>query len=261
MPNLGELEKIPWHYATCYPGFEINFFLKGSTGDARPLILVKINQLYALYLLHDKKNKSKQILNNVTSFQAWKAVVCFIVISLVIQNADRWDRNHSLVFITSEIRVLYCSLHIFALNFWLQSWPVNCNFRALLLQPDLVSNGECPKQAAITLSLEDFTINIGNGDQTTPGRAQKWLFWFSFLQKLPVEKGLCIFSVLTPPPKQGHRQISYIRIAEHQWDLTNRAMAWALLSEKYIERRHVHLLLRVQKQWPFVFKYRQGAFS
>ena len=123
----------------------------------------------------------------------------------------------SLVFITNEIRVLYCSLHIFALNFWLQWWQVNGNFKALLLQPDLVSNGESPNfiQAGIRLSLEDFTINIGNGDQTTPGRAQKWLFLFSFLQKLPVEKGSCIFSVLTPSSKQGHRQISYIRIAEY----------------------------------------------
>ena len=76
-----------------------------------------------------------------------------------------------------------------------------------LLQPDLVSNCESPNfiQAGITLSLEDFSRNIGNGDQTTPGRAQKRLFLFSFLQKLPVEKGLWIFSVLTPPSKQGHR--------------------------------------------------------
>ena len=199
-----------------------------------------------------------------------KSWFVFIIISLVIQNADSWDRSYSLVFITNEIRVLYCSLHIFALNFWLQWWPVNCNFRALLLQPDLVSNGESPKQAGITLSFEDFNINIGNGDQTTPGRAQKWLFLFSFLQKLPVEKGSCFFSVLTPSSKQGHRQISYIRIAEYLKysifrgrtpDLTNRGMVWAQLSEKYIKRRHVHLLLRVQKQWPFVFKYRQGAFS
>ena len=144
-----------------------------------------------------------------------KSWFVFIIISLVIQNADSWDRNHSLVFITNEIRVLYCSLHIFALNFWLQWWPVNCNFKALLLQPDLVSNGASPNFIArIGLSLEDFPINIGNGDQTTPGRAQKWLFLFPFLQKLPVEKGLCIFSVLTPS-KQGHRQISYIRIAEY----------------------------------------------
>ena len=121
----------------------------------------------------------------------------FIIISLVIRNADSWGRKHSLVFITSEIRVLYCSLHIFALNFWLQWWPVNGNFKALLLQPDLVSNGdhESPNiiQAGIRLSLADFTRHIGNGDQTTPARAQKWLFLFSFLQKLPVEKGLCIF--------------------------------------------------------------------
>ena len=119
----------------------------------------------------------------------------FIIISLVIRNADSWGRNHSLVFITSEIRVLYCTLHIFALNFWLQWWPVNDNFKALLLQPDLVSNGESPKiiQAGIGLSLEDFIINIENGDQTTPARAQKWLFLFSFLQKLPVEKELCFF--------------------------------------------------------------------
>ena len=137
----------------------------------------------------------------------------FIIISLVIRNADSWDRKHSLVFITSEIRVLYCSLHIFALNFWLQWWPVNGNFKALLLQPDLVSNCESPNfiQPGIRLSLEDFSINIGNGDQTTSGRAQKWLFLFCFLQKLPVEKGLCIFSVLTQPSKQGHRRISYIR--------------------------------------------------
>ena len=119
----------------------------------------------------------------------------FIIISLVIRNADSWDRNHSLVSITSEVRVLYCSLHIFAFNFWLQWWQVNGNFKALLLQPVLVSNCESPNfiQAGIRLSLEDFSINIGNRDQTTPGRAQKWLFLFSFLQKLPVEKGLCIF--------------------------------------------------------------------
>ena len=84
---------------------------------------------------------------------------------------------------------------------------MNGNFKALLLQPDLVSNGESPNiiQAGIRLSLEDFTLNIGNGDQTTPARAQKWLFLFSVLQKLPVEKALCIFSVLTPPSNQGHR--------------------------------------------------------
>ena len=180
----------------------------------------------------------------------------FIIISLVIRNADSWDRNHSLVSITSEVRVLYCSLHIFAFNFWLQWWQVNGNFKALLLQPVLVSNCESPNfiQAGIRLSLEDFSINIGNRDQTTPGRAQKWLFLFSFLQKLPVEKGSCIFSVLTPSSKQGHRQISHIRIAEYLKysifrgrtpDLTNRGMVWAQLSEKYIERRHVHLLLRV----------------
>ena len=180
----------------------------------------------------------------------------FIIISLVIRNADSWDRNHSLVSITSEVRVLYCSLHIFAFNFWLQWWQVNGNFKALLLQPVLVSNCESPNfiQAGIRLSLEDFSINIGNRDQTTPGRAQKWLFLFSFLQKLPVEKESCIFSVLTPSSKQGHRQISYIRIAEYLKysifrgrtpDLTNRGMVWAQLSEKYIERRHVHLLLRV----------------
>ena len=180
----------------------------------------------------------------------------FIIISLVIRNADSWDRNHSLVSITSEVRVLYCSLHIFAFNFWLQWWQVNGDFKALLLQPVLVSNCESPNfiQAGIRLSLEDFSINIGNRDQTTPGRAQKWLFLFSFLQKLPVEKESCIFSVLTPSSKQGHRQISYIRIAEYLKysifrgrtpDLTNRGMVWAQLSEKYIERRHVHLLLRV----------------
>ena len=180
----------------------------------------------------------------------------FIIISLVIRNADSWDRNHSLVSITSEVRVLYCSLHIFAFNFWLQWWQVNGTFKALLLQPVLVSNSESPNfiQAGIRLSLEDFSINIGNRDQTTPGRAQKWLFLFSFLQKLPVEKGSCFFSVLTPSSKQGHRQISYIRIAEYLKysifrgrtpDLTNRGMVWAQLSEKYIERRHVHLLLRV----------------
>ena len=33
MPNLGELENIAWHYPTGYPGFEINFFFKGPTGD------------------------------------------------------------------------------------------------------------------------------------------------------------------------------------------------------------------------------------
>ena len=33
MPNLGEPEKIARHYATGYPGFEIDFFLKGPTGD------------------------------------------------------------------------------------------------------------------------------------------------------------------------------------------------------------------------------------
>ena len=84
---------------------------------------------------------------------------------------------------------------------------MNGNFKALLLQPDLVSNGQSPNfiQAGIRLSLEDFTINIGNGDQTTPGRAQKRLFLFSFLQKFPVEKELSIFSVLTPPSNQGHR--------------------------------------------------------
>ena len=78
---------------------------------------------------------------------------------------------------------------------------MNGNFKALLLQP------ESPNfiQAGIRLSLEDFTINIGNGDQTTPARAQKWLYLFSFLQQLPVEKELCIFSVLTPPSNQGHR--------------------------------------------------------
>ena len=89
---------------------------------------------------------------------------------------------------------------------------MNGNFKALLLQPDLVSNGESPNiiQAGIRLSLEDFTINIGNGDQTTQARAQKWFFLFSFLQKLPVGKELCIFSVLTPPSNQGHQEIDIV---------------------------------------------------
>ena len=110
----------------------------------------------------------------------------FIIISLVIRNADSWDRNHSLVSITSEVRVLYCSLHIFAFNFWLQWWQVNGNFKALLLQPVLVSNCESPNfiQAGIRLSLEDFSINIGNRDQTTPGRAQKYFIFVFFLAKI-----------------------------------------------------------------------------
>ena len=82
--------------------------------------------------------------------------------------------------------------------------------------------------------MEDFTINIGNGDQTNPGRVQKWLFLFSFLQKLPVEKGLCIFSVQISPSKLIHRLISHFRIAEYLKysifrgripDLKNREMA------------------------------------
>ena len=172
----------------------------GKISDARPLILV------TSFILLDKKTKAKKFLIMLLSKNGTSWSV-FIIISLVIRNADSWGRNHSLVFITSEIRVLYCSLHIFALNFWLQWRPVHRNFKALLPQPDLVSNGKSPNiiQAGIKLSLEDFTINIGNGDQTTPARAQKWLYLFSFLQQLPVEKELCIFSVLTPPSNQGHR--------------------------------------------------------
>ena len=172
----------------------------GKISDARPLILV------TSFILLDKKTKAKKFLIMLLSKNGTSWSV-FIIISLVIRNADSWGRNHSLVFITSEIRVLYCSLHIFALNFWSQWWPVNGNFKALSLQPDLVSHGESPNfiQAGIRLSLEDFTINIWNGDQTTPASAQKWLFLFSFLQKLPVEEKLCIFSVLKPPSNQGHR--------------------------------------------------------
>ena len=180
-------------------GLKLSFFLKGQLvtnngkiSDARPLILVTIFMRYISCLT--RKTKAKKILIMLLSKNGTSWSV-FITISLVIRNADSWGRNHSLVFITSEIRVLYCSLHIFALNFWLQWWQVYGNFKALLLQPDLVSNGESPNfiQAGIRLSLEDFTINIGNGDQTTPGRAQKWLFLFSFLQKFPVEKELSIF--------------------------------------------------------------------
>ena len=190
-------------------GLKSSFSLKGQLvtnnrkiSDARPLILVTSFMHYISCLTRKTKAKKFLIMLLSKNGTSWSV---FIIISLVIRNADSWGRNHSLVFITSEIRVLYCSLHIFALNFWLQWWPVNCNFRALLLQPDLVSNGESPKQAGITLSFEDFNINIGNGDQTTPGSAQKWLFLFSFLQKLPVEEKLCIFSVLKPPSNQGHR--------------------------------------------------------
>ena len=188
-------------------GLKLSFSLKGQLvtnngkiSDARPLILV------TSFILLDKKTKAKKFLIMLLSKNGTSWSV-FIIISLVIRNADSWGRNHSLVFITSEIRVLYCSLHIFALNFWSQWWPVNGNFKALSLQPDLVSHGESPNfiQAGIRLSLEDFTINIWNGDQTTPASAQKWLFLFSFLQKLPVEEKLCIFSVLKPPSNQGHR--------------------------------------------------------
>ena len=164
----------------------------GKISDARPLILVTIFMRYISCLTRKTKAKKFLIMLLSKNGTSWSV---FIIISLVIRNADSWGRNHSLVFITSEIRVLYCSLHIFALNFWLQWWQVNGNFKALLLQPDLGSNGESPNfiQAGIRLSLEDFIINIGNGDQTTPGRAQKWLFLFSFLQKFPVEKELSIF--------------------------------------------------------------------
>ena len=188
-------------------GLKLSFSLKGQLvtnngkiSDARPLILV------TSFILLDKKTKAKKFLIMLLSKNGTSWSV-FIIISLVIRNADSWGRNHSLVFITSEIRVLYCSLHIFALNFWSQWWPVNGNFKALSLQPDLVSHGESPNfiQAGIRLSLEDFTINIWNGDQTTPASAQKWLFLFSFLQKLPVEEKLCIFSILKPPSNQGHR--------------------------------------------------------
>ena len=156
-------------------GLKLSFSLKGQLvtnngkiSDARPLILV------TSFILLDKKTKAKKFLIILLSKNGTSWSV-FIIISLVIRNADSWGRNHSLVFITSEIRVLYCSLHIFALNFWLQWRPVHGNFKALLPQPDLVSNGKSPNiiQAGIKLSLEDFTINIGNGDQTTPVRAQK----------------------------------------------------------------------------------------
>ena len=172
--------------------------------DARPLILVTSFMHYISCLTRKTKAKKFLIMLLSKNGTSWSV---FIIISLVIRNADSWGRNHSLVFITSEIRVLYCSLHIFALNFRSQWWPVNGNFKALSLQPDLVSHGESPNfiQAGIRLSLEDFTINIWNGDQTTPASAQKWLFLFSFLQKLPVEEKLCIFSVLKPPSNQGHR--------------------------------------------------------
>ena len=189
-------------------GLKLSFSLKGQLvtnngkiSDARHSLI-----LVTSFILLDKKTKAKKFLIMLLSKNgtSWSF---FIIISLVIRNADSWGRNHSLVFITSEIRVLYCSLHIFALNFWLQWWPVNGNFKALSLQPDLVSHGESPNfiQAGIRLSLEDFIINIGNGDQTTPASAQKWLFLFSFLQKLPVEEKLCIFSILKPPSNQGHR--------------------------------------------------------
>ena len=186
-------------------GLKLSFSLKGQLvtnngkiSDARPLILVTSFMHYISCLTRKTKAKKFLIMLLSKNGASWSV---FIIISLVIRNADSWGRNHSLVFITSEIRVLYCSLHIFALNFWLQWWQVNGNFKALLLQP------ESPNfiQAGIRLSLEDFTINIGNGDQTTPARAQKWLYLFSFLQQLPVEKELCIFSVLTPPSNQGHR--------------------------------------------------------
>ena len=191
-------------------GFKLSFSLKGQLvtsnrkiSDARPLILVTSFMHYISCLTRKTKAKKFLIMLLSKNGTSWSV---FIIISLVIRNADSWGRN-SLVFITSEIRVLYCSLPIFALNFWLQWWPANGNFKALLLQPDLVSNSESPNiiQAGIRLSMEDFTINIGNGDQTTPARAQKWLFLFSVLQKLPVEKELCIFSVLTPPSNQGYR--------------------------------------------------------
>ena len=62
-------------------GLKLTFSLRGQLvtnygkiSDARPLILVTSFML--LYPLHDKKNKSKQLLNNV-AFQAWKVVGFF----------------------------------------------------------------------------------------------------------------------------------------------------------------------------------------
>ena len=99
-------------------GLKLSFSLKGQLvtnngkiSDARPLILV------TSFILLDKKTKAKKFLIMLLSKNGTSWSV-FIIISLVIRNADSWGRNHSLVFITSEIRVLYCSLHIFALNFF-----------------------------------------------------------------------------------------------------------------------------------------------
>ena len=58
----------------------------GNISDARLLILVTSFMRY-IRLLHDKRNKSKQILNNV-DFQDRKSWFVFIIISLVIQNVD-----------------------------------------------------------------------------------------------------------------------------------------------------------------------------
>ena len=165
-------------------GLKLSFSLKGQLvtnngkiSDARPLILVTSFMRYISCLNRKTKAKIFFIMLLSKNGTSWSV---FIIISLVIRNADSWGRNHSLVFITSEIRVLYCSLHIFALNFWLQWWQVNGNFKALLLQPDLVSNGESPNfiQAGIRLSLEDFTINIGMGTKQLQARLKNGYFCF-----------------------------------------------------------------------------------
>ena len=124
MPNLGEPEKVLDIMVLVTQGFKLSFSLKGQLvtnnrkiSDARPLILVTSFMHYISCMTRKTKAKKFLIMLLSKNGTSWSV---FIIISLVIRNADSWGRNHSLVFITSEIRVLYCSLQIFALNFWLQ---------------------------------------------------------------------------------------------------------------------------------------------
>ena len=92
-------------------GLKSSFSLKGQLvtnnrkiSDARPLILVTSFMHYISCLTRKTKAKKISIMLLSKNGTSWSV---FILISLVIRNADSWGRNHSLVFITSEIRVLY----------------------------------------------------------------------------------------------------------------------------------------------------------
>ena len=101
MPNLGELEKMLDIMVLVTQGLKLSFSLKGQLvtnkgkiSDARPLILVTIFMRYISCLTRKTKAKKFLIMLLSKNGTSWSV---FIIISLVIRNADSWGRNHAFI--------------------------------------------------------------------------------------------------------------------------------------------------------------------